>query len=429
MNKTIPVIALTALALFLADIVSAQDLQRRVMIGLAMEPAENGVLVTLAPENQPAAKAGILEGDIIRSIDGIPVTSQGDVIERLRSERPAAMNFSIERNGNTKMITVHPEEVPRLEHPDFEFQYGVVETDEGILRRTIIRKPPGEGPFPTIVMLGGIGCYSLDSSQGVAYIDLLNGLASAGYLTYWVEKSGMGDSQGASCMEINFETELSGYRAGMEQIRTMPEVDQDRIILLGHSMGGIIGPILAAESKEPVHAIIAMATFGVPWFEYLIANSRRQLHLSDLSLTQIENIMRENIQVHYMYTIQKKSPQEILAKFPDRRGSFMLPHHYSYFQQVADYKPLDVWSRSRGVNALLVAGGADFAISKDEHKYIADNLNSLQLGSAKFKFFEDMDHGLRYARDQRAARAGDVGSFHPELVSAILGWLESVSVE
>ncbi|WP_158607303.1 alpha/beta fold hydrolase [Rhodohalobacter sp. SW132] len=419
---------LTILAVFLllTETLSAQELPRRVQIGLAMQPVENGVQITFAPEHQPAGMAGMLEGDIIRSIDGEPVTSQLDVIEKLRNERPPSLRFSVERNGREEVVTVHPQEVPLLDHPDFEFHYGVVETDDGTLRRTIIRKPHGDGPFPTIVMLGGIGCYSLDSREGVAYIDMLNELASTGYLTYWVEKSGMGDSQGTPCMEINFDTELSGYRAGLSQVRTMSDVDQNRVILLGHSMGGLTGPILASETDEPLHAIIAMSTFGVPWFEYLIANSRRQVHFSDLSLSEIENRMSETVKVHYMYTIEKKSPEEILKIFPDRAGSFNLPHHYSYFQQVADYKPLDLWSRTGEAQALLIAGGADYVVSIDEHKYVVDNLNNLRPGSAKFIFIEDMDHGLRFARDQQAARAGESGAFHSELVPAIINWLESI---
>ncbi len=370
--------------------------------------------------------AGIREGDVIRLMDGEPVNTQWDVIDKLRNERPATISFSIERNGREAIVIVHPEEIPRLDHPDFDFIYGVVETDDGTLRRTIIRKPHGDGPFPAIVMLGGIGCYSLDSNEGLAYIDMLNELASAGYLMYWVEKSGMGDSQGTPCMEINFDTELSGYRAGLAQVRTMPDVDQNRIILLGHSMGGLAGPILASETEEPVHAIIAMATFGVPWFEYLIANSRRQVHFSDLSLSEIENRMSETIKVHYMYTIEKKSPEEILKIFPDRGGSFNLPHHYTYFQQVADYKPLDLWSRTGGAQALLIAGGADYVISIEEHKYVVDNLNNLRPGSAKFILFEDMDHGLRFARNQQAARAGESGAFHSEVVPAIIDWLKGI---
>jgi len=38
-----------------------------------------------------------------------------------------------------------------------------------------------------------------------------------------------------------------------------------------------------------------------------------------------------------------------------------------------------------------------------------------------------MDHGLKVARDQQAARAGNVGEFHKELVPSILDWLKGIS--
>ncbi len=83
---------LTILAVFilLTEALYAQELPRRVQIGVAMQPVENGVVVTFAPENQPAAMAGIREGDIIRSMNGVPVSSQWDVIEKLRNELPAS---------------------------------------------------------------------------------------------------------------------------------------------------------------------------------------------------------------------------------------------------------------------------------------------------------------------------------------------------
>jgi uncharacterized protein len=411
-----------------ADSSSVAGLSRMVQIGLAMDPVDDGVIVTLAPPHQPAGQAGVREGDVIRRMDGEPVRSQADVVRKLRADRPAEVSFELVRDGKELSITVFPQPVPWRESDDFDIHYGAVEVADGELRRTITTQPRGEGPFPTIVMLGGIGCYSLDRSDDFPYIRLLDGLTGAGYLTYWVEKSGMGDSQGAPCMEIDFEVELSGYRAGLEQVRTMPEVDPDRIVLLGHSMGGIVGPVLAAEaasSEQPVHAVVAIGTTGLPWFEYLIANSRRQLHLSGLSPAEVEAVMRETVVVHYRYTIEKHSPEEILADYPDRSGSFALPHHYSYFQQVADLSPVAEWAAA-AAPALLIAGGADYVTSPEEHRYVADILNGIRPGTAKYILIEDMNHGLVQARDAAAARAGETGDFHDQLVPAIVDWINGV---
>ncbi len=352
------------------------ELPRTVQIGLAMDPAQQGARVVLAPEDQPAGEAGIREGDVILRMNGEAVGSQADVVARLRADRPSEVRFDLVRDGEQMQVLVHPQPVPYRHSDTFDILYGTVAVagDElpRELRRTITTRPHGDGPFPTIVMLGGIGCYSLDRSDDFPYIHLLDRLTLAGYQTYWVEKSGMGDSQGAPCMEIDFEVELAGYRAGLEQVRSLPQVDQDRIILLGHSMGGIIGPVLAAESvkaDQPVHAVVAIGTTGLPWFEYLIANSRRQAHLSGLTPAEVEAGMRESVAVHYRYTMQKHSPEDILADYPERAGAFQLPHHYSYFQQVADINPLAEWAAA-GVPALLIAGGADYVTSPEEHRYV-----------------------------------------------------------
>jgi pimeloyl-ACP methyl ester carboxylesterase len=412
-----------------------KDLPRRQIVGLALDPVDGGTRVVQAPEHMPAGQAGILEGDVILSANGVQLRSTQDLGDLLRRDRPESIDFVIEREGRQQVITMRPEVPPRREAADFDIHYGAVATVDGVLRRTIITQPHGDGPFPAVVMLGGIGCYSLDVTGPHPYNQLLDDLTRAGYLTYWVEKSRMGDSQGTPCMEIDFETELSGYRAGLAQVRTMPEVDQERVILLGHSMGGIIGPILgaeAAEAGEPVHAVVAIATAGVPWFEYLIGNTRRQLHLSGTPPAQVEAIMREAVRAHYAYTIEKRSPAEIIAEYPDRAGSFQLPHHYTYFQQVADYSPLDLWARAEAP-ALLIAGGADVAISTAEHAYVVEQLNVLRPGSARFILFEDMDHGLRYAADMQAAwdgaQRGELGAFHEGLAPAILDWLAGSAEE
>jgi alpha-beta hydrolase superfamily lysophospholipase len=423
------VLVLLLVAGALAESATAQELPRRQVVGLALDPIDGGTRVVQAPEHMPAGQAGIREGDVILSANGVQLRSQQELGDWLRRERPETVDFLIEREGRQRVITMRPEVPPRREAPDFGIHYGAVETVDGVLRRTIITRPHGDGPFPTVVMLGGIGCYTLDVTGPHAYNQLLEDLTRVGYLTYWVEKSRMGDSQGAPCMEIDFQTELSGYRAGLAQVRAMPEVDQEHIILLGHSMGGIIGPILGAEAAEagtPFHAVVGIATAGLPWFEYLIGNTRRQLHLSGTPPAQVEAIMREAVRAHYAYTIEKRSPAEIIAEYPDRAGSFQLPHHYTYFQQVADYSPLDLWARTEAP-ALLVAGGADVATSTVEHAYVVEQLNVLRPGSARFILLEDMDHGLRYAADMQAAwdgaRRGEVGAFHEGLAPAILDWL------
>jgi dienelactone hydrolase len=77
----------------------------------------------------------------------------------------------------------------------------------------------------------------------------MHAIGSQGFVTMRVEKSGVGDSQGAPCDSIGYKEELAGYQAALSSLRSHPSVDPDRIYLLGISLGGVFAPLLAAETK------------------------------------------------------------------------------------------------------------------------------------------------------------------------------------
>jgi dienelactone hydrolase len=74
-------------------------------------------------------------------------------------------------------------------------------------------------------------------------------IGSQGFVTMRVDKSGVGDSQGAPCDSIGYKEELAGYQAALSALRSHASVNPDRIYLLGISLGGVFAPILAEETK------------------------------------------------------------------------------------------------------------------------------------------------------------------------------------
>ena len=72
------------------------------LIGVAawVEP-----VVAVVTGGSGAEEAGIISGDIIKSIDGIPVNHSLDLFEALNS-RPVEIDLSLERNGTTRTATI-----------------------------------------------------------------------------------------------------------------------------------------------------------------------------------------------------------------------------------------------------------------------------------------------------------------------------------
>lgn len=66
-----------------------------------------GALVKKVQDGAPAAKVGILSGDVVTAIDGLPVSSMGDLTVALRHHLPGdVVHLSVSRDGGTRKITV-----------------------------------------------------------------------------------------------------------------------------------------------------------------------------------------------------------------------------------------------------------------------------------------------------------------------------------
>lgn len=76
--------------------------------------------------------------------------------------------------------------------PDFDILYRPAVIDHSEYQ-TIITKPKTAGTHPAVLLIAGLGCYSLDHLKpDDPYASLLYGLTRRGYLTMRVEKNSEG---------------------------------------------------------------------------------------------------------------------------------------------------------------------------------------------------------------------------------------------
>ena len=74
---------------------------------------DQGVLVDSLSDSSPAAKAGLLPGDVITRIDGRPVTTPEELVERLRTRKPGEeVEVTYYRMGKPQETTVTLGEAP-----------------------------------------------------------------------------------------------------------------------------------------------------------------------------------------------------------------------------------------------------------------------------------------------------------------------------
>lgn len=412
----------------------AKELARRPFLGIAMKTVESNeisggpaVRVDHVVENSSASAADLRSGDIVVSMDGKKINSQGDVIATIKPKRAGdVLNISLLRDGHPISKDVPLIGLPLEKSGDFETIYEAVLVD-GAKRRTITTRPREATRFPAVLFVGGIGCYSMESplDDQEVYRQLLSSLTRQGFVTMRVEKSGMGDSEGPPCATIDLDAETRGYIAGLSELKNKPYVDPDRVFVVGHSIGGIVGPLVAAQ--VPVRGIVAMETVGTTWFEYELINRRRQLRLAGTAPEALGRQMQIKQWCMHRLLIEREAREEIVQRRPQCENEMQIPASDAYLQQIAALDLPALWANLK-IDALLIYGSADYLTSTEEHLAIAEVVNAEKPNSATFIEISDLDHYMTRVKSQRESfdrkRTDRPAPFHDGLGTTIGRWLK-----
>lgn len=390
-------------------------------------PTKNGTHIRKVFNGSSASNASLKVNDVIVTLDGKEIADTKEFLALLKNYHGGdKVKVGYYRKSKLHHVTMKLQPKPMEQSDEYEVIYSSVHSGENHLR-TIITKPEGEGPYPAVLMVGGVGCYSIDNTSHSKLISSkmwIDSLTVNGFVTLRVEKTGMGDSKGIPCKECDFHTEKQGYFDGIRQLRSLSFVDTTSIFIAGFSMGGVIGPLIAA--KLPVKGIIAYGTAGKNWFEYELENTRRQRILEGYPADSLDLWMRNEYKRLYGLFVEKRLPDDIMSEHPETTPNFFnYPMRIEYFQQVADIDIGELWMRTTS-KVLVMHGSSDFVSSADEHALIADVVNRYHPGNATYTEIPDADHWEIFAESEEQSMAGTGRNVNPGAVQFALSWLEGV---
>ena len=384
------ILVLSALFFSVTFISSAQELERRAFMGILLSAIDedmrghtnykgkNGVFVQRVFDQSSASAADIQANDILVSLNKESIEGVGPFLSMLKQYKTGdKVALKIFRQGKMIAKDLELKPFPQETNPAFETIYSSVVNGDNH-QRIFLTKPFGTGPFPTVMILQGVGCvsseYPFESMRGMSY-EIIDSLTRAGYATIRVERSGMGDNKGQPCLEIDFETDLGGFRATIEKLDEFGFIDQDALFLMGFSMGGVIAPLLATETD--VKGIIAYGTASLNWKDYETENSRRQYPLNfDSYESFAENMRLLELLLNEFYH-EKKTPEQIAAENPEHAYMGAIAEALERYTasetqvELYDYDELDPKS---------VVKPEEFALFSEEQRAIdiPENANQLE---------------------------------------------------
>jgi hypothetical protein len=187
---------------------------------------------------------------------------------------------------------------------------------------------------------------------------------------------------------------------------------------------------MIAAHDTTIRGIVAISTVGIAWFEYELANLRRQLVLQGIAPDSVDRAMRVKERCMHALLVDRQTLDQVIASDSTCRPYVQYPAHYTYMQQVAAQDIAALW-RSVHSRVLVVYPTSDFITSEQEHRYLVDAINVMHPGQATFATVPGMDHYLAAEESMavsiKDARASDARPFSTAAFPVIDAWLDGIS--
>jgi dienelactone hydrolase len=232
------------------------------------DQGKNGITVTSVTRDGASLR---LE---VKSINGGfegKISPDLSTVEGTWTQMGNPLPLTLKRVKDTSELERRRPQNPVKPYPYKEEEVSFDNKPAGITLAATLTSPQGKGPFPAVVLIAGSGQHDRDESimGHKPFLVLADSLTRKGIVVLRADKRGCGKSTGnyATATTVDFAADAD---AGVAYLKTRPEVDPRRIGLIGHSEGGIVAPMAAAQNPD-VAFIVMMAGSGVPGDEILVA--------------------------------------------------------------------------------------------------------------------------------------------------------------
>ena len=433
MSKYFFTIVLSALFLHL----DAQHLSRRPFLGILMDPVTDsivramdlpkseGIFVKNVIHGSAAEASGLAKNDILITLGDSTVSSPTQVMVMLKTlHKDQTLPYSIIREKKLIAGELRVKEMPHESYAGLDVTYGEMSSGSSLLR-TILTSPKGTSKKPAILFVQGIGCYSMDSplDSNRAEIQLISHLARKGFIILRVDKSGMGDSKGTPCDQLDFDSELAGYKQAYGLMKGLPDVDTAHCFIIGHSMGGVMAPLIAKETS--VKGIIAYGTIGVNFMEYWVNTRKTLADAYNMNPIDKDDYIKEQCQCASLMLDAHMHKDEAAKINPNCKEVIenLLMRDYPYWTQLTSINIPAAWQSYTG-KVLAMWGSADFISAREEHHIITDIVNKSHPGNATFKEIANASHGMQIAYTFQEG-LNTPGAFNTAIETTMNEWLQS----
>jgi uncharacterized protein len=220
--------------------------------------------------------------------------------------------------------------------------------------------PAGAARLPAVVLVHGSGPNDRDETVGAnkPFKDLAGGLASRGIAVLRYDKRTKvhaGKLSAVANFTVSQEV-IEDAVAAVRSLRAHPRIDPARIFVLGHSLGGMLAPRMAA-AEPSIAGLVVLAGPARP-LEEAVAAQGRYLAAADGAISAEEQRGIEQVDA-FAESIRTLKPEDAAA------GRMIGPAPASYWLDLRGYDP-PAAAKQIETPMLILQGERDYQVTVEE---------------------------------------------------------------
>jgi dienelactone hydrolase len=246
--------------------------------------------------------------------------------------------------------------------------------------------PTGEGPFATVVLVHGSGPNDRDETIGPnkPFRDLAWGLAAEGIAVLRYEKRTREHARKLATENVAItikEEVIADALTAVSRLRSTPDVDSNRIFVLGHSLGGMLLPKIGTRDPE-IAGLIIMAGPTRPLEDLIVEQSAYIFALdgplSDDEKAQVRDFARQ-AELVKSDDLNHDTPSELLP----------FGVHAAYWLSMRGYDPPRA-AVEMDIPILVLQGERDYQVTMVDFSAWQSALSSRE--KVQFKSYPALNH-------------------------------------